>query len=161
MMTRPIDGRHVLFGLVAFFGLVFAVNTVFIVVATDTFTGLSTEDPYRKGLQYNETIAAFAAQRAAGWQYGIALADNSSLEVRVRNADGAPVNGLTVEGRLGRPATDQFDRSITFFDHGGGLYTAATDGLAPGQWDVMLTVRHDDNDGQPPYKVSERLWVKR
>ena len=160
-MIRHIDGRHVLFGLLAFFGVVFAVNAVFIVLATDTFTGLSTEDAYRKGLRYNETIAAYEAQQAAGWQYGVELADNNDLEIRIRDNGGAPVNGLTVEGRLGRPTTDAFDRPVSFFDHGGGLYTAATDGLAPGQWDVFLTVRHDENSRHPPYKVSARLWVKR
>lgn len=161
MMIRPIDGRHVLFGLVAFFGVVFAVNAVFVVLATDTFSGLSTEDAYRKGLRYNETIAAYEAQQAAGWQYGVELADTNDLEIRIRDSEGAPVNGLTVDGRIGRPTTDAFDRSVTFFDHGAGLYTAATDGLAPGQWDVFLTVRHDENGNQVSYKVTKRLWVKR
>jgi len=41
-LSRPITGRMVLFGLVAFFGVVFAVNGTLIYFAIDSWSGLST-----------------------------------------------------------------------------------------------------------------------
>ncbi len=158
-MIRQIDGRHVLFGLIAFFAVVFAVNIVFVVVATDTFTGLWTEDPYRKGLQYNETIDAYHAQQAAGWHYEVKLA-GEALQVRVLDRQGKPVDALALEGRIGRPTTNAFDQPVRFAWQGPGLYTTAMPGLAPGQWDVSLSVQRPDTPDQPPYKVTARLWVK-
>ncbi len=39
---RPITGRAVLFGLLAFFGVVFAVNGALIFFALDSWSGLTT-----------------------------------------------------------------------------------------------------------------------
>ena len=64
---KQITGKHVLFILFGFFGVMLAVNGVFVHFATATFSGVSTEDAYRKGLHYNETIAAFQVQQATGW----------------------------------------------------------------------------------------------
>ena len=158
-MIRQIDGRHVLFGMIAFFGVIFAANIVFVILATDTFTGLWTDDPYRKGLHYNETIEAYHAQQAAGWSYDVELAGDA-LQGRGVDRNDKPVDALTLEGRIGRPTTDAFDREVRFAWQGPGLYTAAMPGLAPGQWDVSLSVQRTDADQQSPYKVTARLWVK-
>ena len=64
-MARELTGAHVLAGLFAFFGVMLAANGVFVYVATTTFSGLSTDDAYRKGLSYNETIRAFKLQSVA------------------------------------------------------------------------------------------------
>ena len=63
-----LRGRHVLLGLVAFFGLIFLVNGIFIYYALTTFGGGDTSDPYRKGLNYNETVAEAARDAELGWQ---------------------------------------------------------------------------------------------
>ena len=58
-----ITGRMVFFGLVAFFGLIAAVNGVFMFYALDTFPGLTTEDSYKKGIVYNRTLDDAEARR--------------------------------------------------------------------------------------------------
>jgi nitrogen fixation protein FixH len=52
---------------VAFFGFIALVNAGMITVALQTHTGLVTDQPYEKGLAYNEVVQAEAAQHALGW----------------------------------------------------------------------------------------------
>ena len=63
-----LRGRHVLLGLVGFFGLIFLVNGIFAYYAIATFGGGDTSDPYRKGLNYNETVAEAARDAELGWK---------------------------------------------------------------------------------------------
>ncbi|QLH39782.1 MAG: FixH family protein [Defluviicoccus sp.] len=51
--------------------VVVAVNVVLITYAIGTFPGLDTEDAYRKGITYNQTLAAAHEQEARGWQADI------------------------------------------------------------------------------------------
>ena len=52
-----LTGRHVLMMLIAFFGVIFAVNGVFLYAAISTFDGTDTSSAYQKGIDYNTTIA--------------------------------------------------------------------------------------------------------
>ena len=62
--ANEIRGRHVLIGMIAFFGLIFLANGIFLYYALTTFGGGEKGSPYRSGLRYNETLAE--AARAAG-----------------------------------------------------------------------------------------------
>ena len=48
-LAKGIEGRHVLIGLVAFFGVMLVANGIFVYYALETFAGGDTSDPYRKG----------------------------------------------------------------------------------------------------------------
>jgi len=65
--VQGLRGRHVLFAFLGFFGVIFAVNGVFLYAALSTHTGVVANEPYRKGLNYNQRIAAFQAQEQLGW----------------------------------------------------------------------------------------------
>ena len=67
---RPWTGRTVLTALLITFGIVFAVNGVFVYFAVSTWPGLSQSDAYEKGLRYNEVIRAALAQPEAQRRYG-------------------------------------------------------------------------------------------
>ena len=49
------------------FGVVVAVNMVFMASAIRTFSGISTDQAYEKGLKYNQQIAAARSQEQLGW----------------------------------------------------------------------------------------------
>ena len=66
-LAKGIEGRHVLIGLVAFFGVMLVANGIFVYYALETFAGGDTSDPYRKGMHYNETLAEAARQDERGW----------------------------------------------------------------------------------------------
>jgi len=161
MNAARITGRHVLFGLLAFFGLVFAANGAFVYLALDTFSGLSTEDPYQRGLAYNDTLRAAEAQHALGWKVAVSAAalDGGRQRIVADFADrrGAPLDDLTVAGTLRRPAQEGYDQQMALARSAPGRYTAdATPPLA-GQWDLVLHAR--SSAGQS-YTLEERLWLK-
>ena len=62
--AEGLEGRHVLMALIAFFGVMLIANGIFVYFAVLTFSGGDTPESYRKGLNYNETIAAGASDRA-------------------------------------------------------------------------------------------------
>ena len=64
---RRITGRMVLVGLLTLFGVVFAVNGVFVYFALDSWPGLATEAAYEQGLAHDQSLAEAAARpNAAG-----------------------------------------------------------------------------------------------
>ena len=68
-MIGEIKGKHVLFAMLSFFGVILVVNGVFTYFALSTFTGVSTDDAYRRGRAYNQTIeAAMEDQALLLWQ---------------------------------------------------------------------------------------------
>ena len=66
--ANEIRGRHVLIGMIAFFGLIFLANGIFLYYALTTFGGGDTGSPYRSGLHYNETLAEAARAAERGWK---------------------------------------------------------------------------------------------
>ena len=156
---REITGRHVLIGLIGFFGVMLAVNGVFLYAATSTFSGVSTEDAYRKGLAYNQTLAAYRTQTATGWQASASVGADSVVRLAITKADGLPVDGLAFTGRVSRPAMAAQDRAVIFRGKGRGLYVGDTGRLDPGQWDLIAEARPNDAANAAPYKVTARLWV--
>ena len=96
-MKGPLTGRHVLIAILAFFGVIFAVNGVMTYIALDSFSGLATEDAYRKGLRYNEQIAAADAQAAKGWRVDVDYRERSGrISLTVRDKDELPLRSLQV-----------------------------------------------------------------
>lgn len=158
MTIRRIEGRHVLAILVAFFGVMFAVNGAFVYFALSTFGGVETEDAYRKGLDYNATLEEAGAQASLGWQPVLALdAPSGTLTLKVADKAGKPVTGLKVTGVLMRPATNTSDRSIDrFAEQGSGVYVGRIDKLEPGTWIADLTMQWETGI---PFKMRERLWL--
>ena len=65
MTPARITGRHVLFAMLAFFAVVIGVNATMITYAVGTFSGEEEADAYRKGLDYNQTLARRSAEAAA------------------------------------------------------------------------------------------------
>ena len=146
IQIKELKGRHVLFCFLAFFGLVALVNAVFVTLALTSFSGVETEDAYRRGLAYNETLAAAQAQKDRAWQVSLEQQDGQLLAA-FANGDGQPLDGLRVLATIGRPANDTEDRTVTLEAQGAGRYQAGL-GLSEddkGQWQVWL--RAEDAEG--------------
>ena len=63
---RRITGWTVFYGMVAFFGVIIAVNLTFVYFALDSWPGLTTQHAYEEGIAYNKTLEQAAAQLIAG-----------------------------------------------------------------------------------------------
>ena len=160
--TRPdrvIEGRHVLLGLIAFFGIMVLANAVFLYLAVSTFSGGDTSNAYRKGLHYNETLAAEKRQAERGWRTELAYDDkNGQLTLKVLDQAAAPITGLHVGAKLERPATDREDRRVTLKELSEGVYAATID-LAPGVWVIAIASRREGEDRDSAYRLKQRLVV--
>lgn len=161
-MRGQISGRHVLVAVIAFFAVIFAVNGVFVYYALSTHTGLDNASPYRRGIDYNERLAAERRQQARGWTARLTLAPTSDhVELTLADNAGLPVPGLRVTATIGRPSTTRFDRALSLeaVDH--GRYTATLAPLEPGGWVVDLEASERTGSGEAVvYRMKQRLWLK-
>jgi nitrogen fixation protein FixH len=156
--AHGIEGRHVLLSLIAFFGVMVAANAALVYYAVHTFSGGDRPDPYRSGLNYNETIAAEKRQASLGWQAELVHDDaGRRLTVQLVDAERRPVSGLKLDAKLTRPATDKDDRAVDFKEVEAGVY-AAHAALAPGAWVLSLSTR-GAGEGDPVFRLKRRLFV--
>lgn len=156
--ANGIEGRHVLIGLIVFFGVMLAANSALVYYALDTFSGGERPDPYRSGLNYNETIAAAERQATLGWEAATAYdAEADRLTLRFVDSAKEPVTGLRLAATLTRPATNREDRTLDVTEIAQGVYAADVT-LDPGNW--VLTVESlEHEDGDPTYRMKRRLIV--
>jgi nitrogen fixation protein FixH len=140
--VRPVTGRLVLLFLLGFFGVVIGVNGVMIALAIGTMPGLESERPYQLGIAYNAEIHMARAQAARHWtvesHIGRDASRRASITVEPRDADGAPVSGLTVTVRLMRPADQRADRALSLKERDTGTYLGEIADVAPGAWDMEI-----------------------
>jgi nitrogen fixation protein FixH len=155
-----LNGRHVLLTFIGFFLIVFAVNGIMVYKAESTFAGLDTDDPYRKGLDYNERIAVAAAQSRLGWRDQTDYVPATRhLRVTLTDKAGGAVSGLAVTAELERPATSRFDQKLPLTQTGPGIYEADVSGLDAGTWTVDVRARNGEDDAAL-YEARRRLWIK-
>ncbi|NJO32408.1 MAG: hypothetical protein HC869_04045 [Rhodospirillales bacterium] len=130
------------------FLVVVGVNATLIYFAQDTFSGLETASPYERGLEYNKTLAAEAAQDRLGWQSQTRISSEAegmhSLQVRMTDRDGRPLDGLTLVAHLVRPSNEGLDVTVTAQPMGDGRYGVSFVLPAAGQWELRVVAQDDD-----------------
>mgnify|MGYP006277809243 FL=1 len=157
-----LTGRHVLFILLGFFGVLITVNSIFVFSAVKSFPGEDVPKSYLQGLSYNDTLAAREAQAALGWvaQAGtVDLPGGPALLVRLSEADGAPLIGLEVQADLRGLAREDADRTLTLIPSGPGEYAARLEGVPAGIWEARIHVSRPDED-TPAFSARKRLTVE-
>lgn len=146
-------GRKMLITMLAFFGVVIAVNGVMAFVAVRDFRGTLVDSGYVASQDFNTDRAMLEAQAARGWQLEASEAGGAPL-IAVSRADGSPIAGLSITARAMRTTDQHRDRMLTLAEAGPGLYAAA-ERLAPGQWRIALSA---EGDG-PRYATTLDLFV--
>jgi nitrogen fixation protein FixH len=157
---QGLQGRQVLGIFLVFFGAVFAVNGAMIYSALSTLTGLVANEPYRKGLHYNERIAADERQARLGWIGKVDLGSDGRVAIALTDSAGLPISGLKIESLLGRPTTNRHDVRLILREVGPGRYEARTAPLPTGSWLISLEARTDARVDDPVYRTRRRLWLE-
>ncbi len=137
---REVTGRTVLFWLIGFFGFVFVVNAIMVRAATSTFGGVETQSSYRAGQTFEGEIARAARQQALHWKVDGSITGRNGkavLDVRVRDADGGPVTGLTADARLAHPVDERQDHVVVLGRIGAGQFRGEAT-AHPGQWELIV-----------------------
>ncbi|MEM9726472.1 MAG: FixH family protein [Pseudomonadota bacterium] len=120
---RPITGPKVLLIILLFFGVIIAANGTMMYYALSNFSGLVVKNSYVASQTFEEDQARFRASPIKSWAID-PRTDGESVELHVRDADGAPVEGLQLSGVFGRRSHDREDRPIHFDEIAPGLYLA-------------------------------------
>ena len=152
---KQFTGRHMLASLVAFFGVILGVNLSLVYFASSTFSGLVVANGYVASQSFGSDLARAKAQEALGWNVAMSHATD---RVRLTFADAGQqkLSGLSVTGKLSRPAAQRFDQTLTFTNSGAGGYSAPAQ-LTPGLWEVEIDATGHD---APGYRKIFRFVVK-
>ena len=132
-MTKRITGRHAAIALVAFFGVVIAVNVTMAMFATRTFGGVVVENSYVASQKFNQWLSAAERQKRLGWSIEPALDSGRKVVVRL-NVEEAAVRGFA-RHPLGREP----DVALSFAPRDGEYVSDKP--LPAGRWKVHLLVK--------------------
>jgi nitrogen fixation protein FixH len=145
--ARELTGKHVLLCLLGFFGVVFAVNAVMVKAATSTFGGVETSSSYKAGLLFEQEVARAEKQDELHWQVDGKIARDKAgeavFDVFARDAQGAPLVGITAQARLAHPADERRDHMIVLDRTGAGLFHGEAQAQA-GQWELIVDLYRGD-----------------
>jgi len=137
----------VLIWLIAFFGVVFAVNGVLVRAATSTFGGVETASSYQAGLAFNKEMDAAQRQDQLHWTVTGKLRrtapDAVALTVNVQGPDSRAPAGISATARLIHPADVRHDHDIALRAVADGQFSGPTIAEA-GQWDLEINIQRGD-----------------
>lgn len=127
-------GRHMAAILVAFFGVVIAVNVLMAKLAIGTFGGEVVENSYVASQHFNRWLDEAGAERALGWQAEIRHAPDGTVLVSL---SGAPA-GAAVSGEAWHPLGRMPDRVLHFRPAGTGF--RSRERIPAGRWRIRVQV---------------------
>jgi nitrogen fixation protein FixH len=158
-LPRQWTGWTVLFTLLGFFGVVFAVNGVMIYEALSTLSGTDTDSAYQAGLMYENSVAMAKAQDARHWRVDAKLTPapgGERLDVSARDDKGRPLAGIQASAVFERPTDQRLDRSVVLVEDAAGRFHGGAD-VAAGQWDLVIELtRH----GEQQFRSRNRVILK-
>lgn len=137
-MTSRFTGRHMLLVMIAFFGVVIAVNMAMAVAASRTFGGTVVDNSYVASQEFNRWLDEAGRQKALGWRAEIRR-DGRRADIVLRVGD-RPVDGARVTAVAEHPLGRLADRTLRFGEAGGGVYRSV-EPLPPGRWRVRVEAR--------------------
>ncbi len=156
---RRWTGWTVLFTLLGFFGVVFAVNGAMMYEALSTLSGTDTDSAYQAGLMYEQAVAMAKAQDARHWRVDAKLTPSPAgerLDVSARDATGQPLAGMDASAVFERPTDRRLDRSVVLVEDAAGRFHGDAD-VAAGQWDIVIELtRH----GEQLFRSKNRVILK-
>lgn len=161
---KPLTGRRVFLWLAAFFILVAIMNLVMAYLGNRSWTGLSTDQAYEKGVNYNAVIGEAQEQAALGWSVrfepaSVTSRDGERVTARIAfdiaGRDGVVLDNLQVSARIQRPTSEVLDQTVEFASLDGRHFEAEPTFPLRGQWDVYLTAANS----QGTYRVRHRIQL--
>lgn len=157
MTKRPLTGWHVFTGVALFFAVVIGINALMATLAVRTFSGEDVKKSYLQGLNYNQTLAQQAKDRALGWRVAAQATARGYLTLAITDRAGTPLTDVLVKGRLRHPATTRRDIPLDAATDGTGHIKLPVPQLTPGAWTLDVTLSRAIGDHAT---VQKRLWVE-
>ncbi len=145
---RMFTGRHMAAILVAFFGVVIAVNLTMARFATGSFGGIVVENSYVASQEFNGWLQQAEQQRQWGWDALTAWRPDGRLMISV---SGAP-DDVSVRATARHPLGRLPDQALEFEPQGGGRFLSRQV-LPEGRWTLRLEI----SEGTRVWKREEEL----
>jgi len=119
-------------------GFVMAVNFALGWLAVSSFPGLATTGGFAESNRYDRVLATAERQAALGWAVRTTL-EGATPVLALADRAGAPLAGVRLQATAERPVGEAAPVPVAFHPVAPGRYQAAA-ALAPGAWDIDLTV---------------------
>jgi len=139
MNGRTFTGRHMTAILVAFFGVVIAVNFTMAWFASATFGGLVVENSYVASQKFNGWLQKAREERAIDWTLDVTRGPAGHLDVALAGS-GRAIDTARIEILAQHPLGRLPDRSLLFRDLGAGRYESVQ-ALPTGRWILRVEAR--------------------
>lgn len=167
---RPVP-KLFLAGLLTFASLVVVVNVLMVTVSdrgitgslarwvlpeprgggavSSRFPGTVTPDLGHSQALYQNHLQRITEQNELGWQLRKGWLSNpragfeSAFQLAIARRDGSPLRGAAVEGTFLRPSDPGLDQRFVMTERSPGVYRSELALPAPGQWSLLLRIRHD------------------
>ena len=157
---KKITGKMVLIWMIAFFGVIIAVNSVFMYFAIYTWPGLTTEDSYKKGVNYNQTLDAAARQSALGWlstiEIGAGTNTDKPVTIHMTGQANAPLSGLVVTVTIERAVGTHNTQIISMSETAPGIYSGIFKAQEQGRWIAEITAAGPNNAS---YRMKHQVLI--
>ncbi|MBC2670712.1 FixH family protein [Novosphingobium piscinae] len=134
-VARPFTGRHMAAIMLAFFGVVIAVNLLMAQLAGRTFGGVVVQNSYVASQHFNRWLDEAGAERGLGWGAEIGHAADGTIRVTLQ---GVPA-GAQVTGEAWHPLGRAPDRVLRF--RGTGTAFRSLEAIPAGRWRIRIEVR--------------------
>jgi nitrogen fixation protein FixH len=139
-----VTGRFIFVLLVAFFGVIIAVNITLAVFASRTWTGLVVENGYVASQHFNSELEQLRRQAKLGWTQHVEVKDGK-LIVEFARPDGSPVSRLGVKAEVMRPVDDREDATLDLIETHPG-HSETPEKLGIGRWLIDVTARGSESE---------------
>lgn len=125
------------------FAVVLMANGIMVFFAFDSFTGVSTDDSYRRGLGFNTQLEARQRAKALAWRVAARLdgpAEGGRVTLALHDKAGRPLSSAGVRAEFRRPIEQGLDFAVALKPLGDGRYDAPVRALRRGQWQVLFHI---------------------
>jgi nitrogen fixation protein FixH len=152
---QQFTGRHMLFVMLGFFGVIVAVNVLMAVIASGTWTGLVVANSYVASQEFQAREDAARHQRELGWLATLRLTPGR-VSLLVSDGSGAAIDLGKVTLQVNRPVGGREDRIVDLGRDAEGTYEAPL-ALPPGVWELTITA---PKTLAGPFQLHKRVSVE-
>ncbi len=136
---RKLSGKHVLFMFLAFFGVIFVVNGIFLSKAITSFPGEITKKSYMQGLKYNSVLKQKELQQQLGWSAEIGVVSNE-LVTRVSDGSGNPLTDVVITAELNQHSDEHKIETFELSETSTGEFSYSLSDFEKGRWTANIKV---------------------
>ncbi len=137
-VVKPFTGGKFFLWMLGFFGVIFAVNIVFVSVAIKSNSGVVDEHYYERGVNYNETLAQSDYQKLLGWSGVLSRTGDHRtgdvIQFKLLDRNGSPVTGKVMTLNMRRPAQAGQDFDLPMVEQSPGVYVGKLGDRPLGIW---------------------------